>query len=239
MGKHDGSRKRKAWKRVKSHKIVPPYQEQLVDEAGLAAIEPVDLQNTTDELLARVDALDLASIEPACVGQLREVAPLIWSSDWSYLVATEHKQLEDRYGLISSAETHKGLAPLSTYRQRGLERRPAKSAERAEVQAGRMASAALRQHNQQKHTFEIVARSIAALSRRLPYKEWCKEMVDRRLLSRATSVEALKQATAAPPSCRGCSRSSPSSPARPARSRGAGSSCSAPCQSAPLPPARR
>ena len=106
----------------------------------------------------------------------------------------EMQQLEASNQLLSNALALKQLAPESSYtkqkhkRIKNVEKRAWKELR----QAGQAAGTALRQANQQTHTFSCVARSIRALLKRLNRKEWAARSKQAELVSRPTAFKATK-----------------------------------------------
>ena len=131
---------------------------------------------------------------PAMIGSLYDMAPLLWSSDYSILFNLEQYQLEEDAGLMTAAQQLKAGAVPSTYAQRGGDgkRKCKETGEKETQQAMVMAASALRQANQCRHSFSCAARSLVALSKRLPYGSWRFQAKQRTLLDRKTTIKLLK-----------------------------------------------
>ena len=123
---------------------------------------------------------------------LESIAELLWHSDYAELFRLEAAELEAAYGLISKAEEARLTARQSTYKQRGLERKPADvEAQKKLMLDLKSASAALRQGNQREHTIYCGARSVAALSRGLSFIEWRRQRASKELLDKKTAIQLL------------------------------------------------
>ena len=140
---------------------------------------------------------DAETLEPTaaaprtCVAlqkSLTAMAPLLWNSNFVELLAAEWEALK-ALGLTEGAARLKAMAPVSSYRQRQLQRNPEEDQRRQIIQGHDMAAAALRQGNQQLHIFSVCARSIAMLAHRTPVKDWVELLMKREVLSRTTTTK--------------------------------------------------
>ena len=132
-------------------------------------------------------------IQPAVIGTLMQVAPLLWDTDYMARFEEEADQLERRWGLMTAAKELKAKAPESSYAARGL----IQNEERHELDEWfrelEMASAAMRQANQQLHSFSVCARSVSCLLRRMPSKDWKRNVKSRTLLAKPTAFSLLNE----------------------------------------------
>ena len=131
--------------------------------------------------------------ESAVVGTLMQIAPRLWVNDYKAEFAKEAEFLESKWQLVTAAKELKSSAPESSYSARGLLRDEESRAHDEFMRELRMASAALRQANQQWHTFSVCARSVSCLLRRLPSKDWRSGLKDRSLLSKPTTIALLNE----------------------------------------------
>ena len=139
-------------------------------------------------------------MKPVVLGDLAQMAALVWQHDYRLLFELEAEKLESSLGLVSSAMTLKEAVPQSTYaRELQAKGEQPKRAHRVPAQAADLARAAYRQANQRHHTFKICARSLATLARRTPYSEWRNQIRAGLLLSRPTTIKLLKLAMACKP----------------------------------------
>ena len=174
MPGHDGSRKRRAWrapKRVRVAKAASPVQSEPITTT-------YDYGNT---LTTTVDVL----------GSLRQIALTLWSSDYKELMKCEQQALDDEGGQVEGALNLMKSFQQSTYTRRGLSRRKEQRALLQERFASGWAAAARRLANQKKHSFTICARSLIALARKLPQKEWRRQTMSKLLLARQTTIKLL------------------------------------------------
>jgi hypothetical protein len=157
---------------------------------------------------ARAASCELDRLSPKMIGTLKLLAPLVWSTNYAALFKLEQEELEAEYGLMSGVMEMKEHVEKSSYQQRPWAQ--VKSAETYEEEESRramkIAAAAVRQGNQQRHTFSTLARSVRALSKRLPKVEWRAQSMNKELISRSTAVEFVKLVMAVrcesePPAC--------------------------------------
>ena len=172
MGRHDPSRKRRShkWKVRRSLKIrigTQPKQPEKVSSEK----EPDEQRTITPNLKA--------------------MAPLLWASDYTPLLAKEQSELAS-LGLLESAVNLKAQAPQSTYMARGLVNDREKSDKRFMQQASDSAAQAVRAANQQSYPFSICARSVNFLMHRLAEKDWDDLLKQRQVTSRPTAVKLVK-----------------------------------------------
>ena len=189
------------WRRVKTRKVkVAP--SPVAEHSG----STYDYEfEATDECAA---TFELQSLSPKMIGTLKMLAPLIWSPNYAELFELEQLELEASGGLMSAAIELKEHAEKSSYQQRPWAQ--VKSAEtmaqEESKRAMKIAAATMRQANQQRHTFSTAARSLRALSKRLPAVEWRAQTLHRELIARSTAIEFLKLVMAVrcgfkPPGC--------------------------------------
>ena len=173
MGKH-GVRKKKGWRQQKQRSPATPSEPR--------------------EPCISVDLKDLESPSlVTAIGTLEEMAPLMWSTDYRKLRELQVLQLEGSGRLVTAAQQLQGAAPISTYKARGLSKRPQSQVElRNEDRTGHMASMVLRQGNMRTHTFTCCVDSLAALARRVPDKMWNQGLKHRQLLARSTTRQLLR-----------------------------------------------
>ena len=188
--KHGGSRKRGHWRirrRVPVRLVDPPAEgiEPLLGEATYAYAQD-------DEPLSQ-------PLAPEMVGRLKTMARLLWEGDYKPLLELERQQLEAMSGVMTAARILKEAAPPSTYVTQGKGRNKQRREQKEEAQAGDMASLAIRQANQWTFTFSCSAQSVRALTRRLPFREWRKQVKARALADRKTSLKLTKLMTAVRP----------------------------------------
>lgn len=124
-----------------------------------------------------VPSLETADIQK--LDKLRLMAQLLYQTNYQEIYELERQQLEAMQ-LMGSARALQETAPPSSYRQqhRGKKRQVERDL-LAERQAHEAAATALRQSNQQAHTFSICARSISKLLRRVPEKDWDEALARR------------------------------------------------------------
>eukprot|EP00966_Prymnesium_polylepis_P088694 2052476-Prymnesium_polylepis.1 len=94
--------------------------------------------------------LPIPEFVPNVIGAKKEMAELLWSGDYKALFRIEQAALEEEAGLMTGAQALKDLCKKSSYAQRG------KGTDKTELENERamaMAAAAMRQANQQKHSF--------------------------------------------------------------------------------------
>ena len=94
-------------------------------------------------------------MQPAVIGKLMQVAPLLWSTDYMARFEEEADQLERRWGLMTAAKELKAKAPESSYAARGLIQNEERHSLDEWFRELEMASAAMRQANQQLHSFSV------------------------------------------------------------------------------------
>jgi predicted RecB family endonuclease len=99
-------------------------------------------------------------MKPVVVGELAQMAALVWQNDYRLLFELEAEKLESSLGLVSSAMTLKEAVPQSTYaRELQAKGKQPKRAHREPDQAADLARAAYRQANQRHHTFKTCVRT--------------------------------------------------------------------------------
>jgi len=184
MPSHEPGRKRKPFRARKRAAVKPRETPAIYEPIGLGATYAYGLGESEEAELQI----------PKTVGKLKELASLVWSSDYALLFQLEQAALEGENHLMTGATLLKQMAEPSTYAKRGLQR-----VDRAAQQNARamdMAAAAMRQANQQKHCFSVCVRSLAALSRRVCAAQWNHQRANRALLSRSTTVQFLRMVMA-------------------------------------------
>ena len=134
-----------------------------------------------------------AESQPAVIGTLKQVAPLLWDDNYMARFEEEADQLERRWGLMTAAKELKAKAPESSYAARGLIQNEENHSVDEWFRELQMANAAVRQANQQLHTFTVCARSISCLLHRMPEKDWKREVKSRTLLSKPTAIALLNE----------------------------------------------
>lgn len=184
---HDPARKRSRWRvskkvrlgkaKTEAEAVCEPFDKQTLD--GAAPAESTPPRGTLTK-------------------SLKDMAPLLWESSFLALLAEEREFLAQS-GLTAGAIALKSMAPVSSYRQRGLQRHPERSQAIEGLQGHAMAARAMRQGNQMQHVFSICARSIASLAHRVPKKEWTELLLERAVLSRTTTTKLVKFMTACRP----------------------------------------
>ena len=191
MGKHDPSRKRKTFRVPKRRAKV---SETPCNEQGLfSATYNYAFKDETVEVTPEV-------MRPVLIGTLKEMASLVWESDYRALFKLEQLALEDEK-LMTGAMLLKAMPKISTYKAQGRSSKvdASKRAERDDMNAMSMAVKALRQANQQRHGFSICVESIAALARRTPTKDWRRRCRERALIDRKTATTLVHYAMAVRP----------------------------------------
>lgn len=120
------------------------------------------------------------------LGTIKELAPMLWSGDYATLFEQERQELEAKCGLMTAGSLLKGLVKPSQYKRkgRGSNKSKAKRQHQEETDKGMMASAAWRQANQRNCTFSCCARSVNAMMKRLPHKEWVRQQKRKEIYSR-------------------------------------------------------
>ena len=129
------------------------------------------------------------------IGPLSMMARLMHHGDYVALYELECHQ-QRAAGVLDESPAIPLASLQSSYKHRGLqtpagEERQNLVTASADIEA---ASVATRRGNQQVHTFSCCVRSLAALARRLPTKEWSRQQVRKQLLSRPTAIKLLKMA---------------------------------------------
>ena len=99
------------------------------------------------------------------IGTLKMLAPLIWSSNYADIFKLEQLELESHGGLMSGANELKERVEKSSYQQRPwAQLKSAETMEEEELRRSmKVVAAALRQGNQQRHTFSTLVRVRCAL----------------------------------------------------------------------------
>ena len=133
-------------------------------------------------------------LRPVLLGTMERLAPLVWENDFDLLFKLEQLALEQNYGLMTGAFMLKSLAGKSTYAERPDKQRLSDEA-RMKLDGERsfsMAVQALRQANQQRHSFSVLVRSVSALSKRTPTIQWRRQCRLRALVDKKTANSFLK-----------------------------------------------
>lgn len=177
MPTHDPARKRQGFRMKRKPRIGRPpakvHAEQLADDAVLLETDPAERLSTGINL------------------SLKEIAPLMWKSDYTPLIADERRRLSE-VGMMQMAAATKMAAPPSTYTQRGLNRNKTVRMEAEMSQATDIAATAVRQANQQNHQISICARSVWMLMRRSRSSDWTAQSRSRQVLSKPTTIKLVR-----------------------------------------------
>lgn len=183
MPTHDPSRKKGSWRARKRRVKVstPPCEEptECVSTYEYAFVDGAE----NDSLVVREPSV------PKMLGSLKEMARLVWEDDYTTLFKLEQMALESEHGLMSAAKLFKECCKKSAYQLRYQEDTCTKQ---DDARAMSFAAVAMRQANQQSHSFSVCVRSLAALTRRIPSKEWRHQCRHRTLLDRATTTKLLR-----------------------------------------------
>lgn len=188
MPSHDPARKKKSFRVTKRRKSVAPSPQAGMKPATTTynyefpSSESVELHESQTE-----------SQLPLVIGSMNSLAPLVWQDDYALLFKLEQLALEANYGLMTATHLVKSLAGISTYAARGLSRKS--ESEKADLQGDQQLSIAvqaMRQANQQRHSFSVLVRSLHALSKRTPDVQWRRQNRLRALVSKPTAITFLK-----------------------------------------------
>ena len=128
------------------------------------------------------------------LASLKEMAPLLWSSNYAELFERERAELDQLASLMTVGNLMSNLVMPSTYlRRKNASQENEEKRQAAQTYAhGVTASNMYRQANQQNHTFSCCARSISALASRLPEREWRRQVKRRELLSKKWAHKLLE-----------------------------------------------
>ena len=137
-------------------------------------------------MLGLEDEVPPARSHRAIGKKLREMAPLLWATDYNELRAAEVVALTD-LGVCEAALNAKAAAPLSSYRKRGKTRDKEKQLGLMVTQSADMAAMAMRQSNQQCYPFTICARSVSKLTHMTRHKDWADDVLARAVLDKKTT----------------------------------------------------
>jgi len=128
-----------------------------------------------------------APTEPFLTGSVELVVPLLWSDEYSLLLATEARQLE-KHGLLTAARELQGLVAVNSYVQRNLHDENRLS-RKQDMLACSVAAGVQRASNQRIHVFSVLARSVSALMRRVPSADWQRGVRLGELVSKPTAIK--------------------------------------------------
>ena len=150
------------------------YWRFRVRTANPARLKPLEL--------VAVAAVDLTSASPPAVvqtvGTLKQLAPLMHANNFEELMELQRVTLETSTDTVAHADALAAAAPLSTYKRRGLQSkdRALRDFKAGKVVSCEQAASAVRRANMRRHTFSICARSLWMLSKRLPVREWARQV---------------------------------------------------------------
>lgn len=184
MPTHDPARKRKGFSVRRKVRIHPNYAAATLQREEQAA----------ETLLGRVPAKPRVAVGK----KLKQMVPLLWSSNYQQWVDMEADELMSM-GVLEAALNTKAAAPLSTYAERGLTKDKEKRATVVMKQSADIAAAAVRQANQQQYPFTVCARSVSMLTHLTRDKDWKEAVKDRRVLDKKTSTKLVRLMMAAKP----------------------------------------
>ena len=199
MGNHDPSRPRLPKKR---HKILRSVSLDQISGINTDIDLGIDLSRIGGaELIAasvlinpaRVGPTTLAlataaaPTEPFLTGSLELVVPLLWSDEYSLLLATEARQLE-KHGLLTAARELQALVPVNSYVRRNLHDEDRLS-HKQDMLICNVAAGVQRASNQKIHVFSVIARSVSALMRRVPSADWKRGVRLGELVSKPTAIK--------------------------------------------------
>ena len=193
MGNHDPSRPRLPKKRRKILRSVSLDQISGINtdidlgidlgRIGGAELIAAVLINPTTLALAPA----AAPTEPLLTGSLELVVPLLWSDEYSLLLATEARQLET-HGLLTAARELQALVPVNSYVRRNLHDEDRLS-RKQDMLICSVAAGVQRASNQKIHVFSVLARSVSALMRRVPSADWKRGVRLGELVSKPTAIK--------------------------------------------------
>ena len=178
MPTHDPARKRRAFRRV------PRKRKVFVEASPRAESEHTCARAMYDygKDVVQPPVCEQACTGPMLLGSLKDLAYLVWESDYASLFELEQLALEESGRLMTAAALLKAVPEKSTYAQKG--RSKIDKTKDDALRAMHLAVMAMRQANQQKHAFSVCIRSLAALARRTPSAEWRRQVKERELLDR-------------------------------------------------------